>query len=795
MAEKFQHAIAHIGVDGQFQSVKVHLENVAGRAFDIGKAYGIENAGFLLGILHDLGKITNEFQRYIRSDDNSSQKGKIDHSTYGAKLIYELCLESDQLLDHLTSEALSMCIMSHHGGLQDFLQTDGGSNFLKRNLEKDLIEYDLVKKAFFAEILSEENLRLKFDLAKQEIEKLLQKLKNNDGQRSSFYSGLVIKLLFSVLIEADRSDTIRFMSGIDGNELALAPDWPHYIDALERRLEGFKVRNRIDAERKNISDECREFADNLPGVYDLTVPTGSGKTLASLRYALYHAQKFNKAKIFFILPYTTIIEQNAAAVRDILGDEAVIEHHSNVGAGNDDGYGLSDEIRRTSQINWDAPIIFTTMVQFLNVFYESGTRSIRRLHELGDAVIIFDEVQVVPLKTIHLFNEVVNFLVKIMSSTVVLSTATQPTLEAVPKAISKPINHSMIKNVAQKFQTFKRVEIDVSLSKKYLEQTEVVDLIMQDIKTKNSVMMVVNLTKTARQIFQGLQEKVGAEVELIHLSTKMCPAHRKAKIKELNQLLDQKKKVICVTTQLIEAGVDISFERVYRSLTGIASIAQAAGRCNRHGECQKMGEVSVLRINNDYSSHLPEIQIGADITSALIDDGVDLLSAEGVARYFKQFYASCQQKFDYDFDNSKHEEVKNTNQYELLSSNPKGINALRSRGVQQQTVFRQAFRTAARHFGVIENRTTSVLVPYGAGRELIADLLGNRAKYVLNWPQINKQAQQFIVNLYDYELQTLQRENLLIYHQMSGLFILKESAYNQLVGVDFDGESMAVAMF
>src|SRR5690606_4496420 len=294
-------------------------------------------------------------------------------------------------------------------------------------------------------------------------------------------------------------------------------------------------------------------------------------------------------RIIYVVPYTTIIEQNAKEVRDILkANDYLLEHHSNVidDELNDDEFIDYKSYQKNKKIklakdNWDVPIIFTTMVQFLDTFYKGKGRNIRRLHNLTNSVIIFDEVQSVPVNCISLFNETLNFLKDFGNSTILLCTATQPALQYVQKNIS--IDDELIDDLTIVTKDFKRTNIINFLKDEGWTTEDLTEFVQEQIQHVNSVLVILNTKSVVRKLYHELQN---SDVRVVHLSTSMCAAHRKAIISEMRDMLKRKEKLLCISTQLIEAGVDVSFECVIRSLAGLDSIAQAAGRCNRHGEVE-----------------------------------------------------------------------------------------------------------------------------------------------------------------------------------------------------------------
>ncbi|MGH2569316.1 MAG: CRISPR-associated helicase Cas3', partial [Bacteroidota bacterium] len=329
-----------------------------------------------------------------------------------------------------------------------------------------------------------------------------------------------------------------------------------------------------------MSQQCFEYSSKSSGLYQLTVPTGGGKTLASLRFALHHASKHEMDRIFYVIPYTSIIDQNAEEVKKILEDKdakgkflgrVVLEHHSNLTP--------DEETRRQNLLseNWDAPIVFTTQVQFLETLFGSGTQSARRMHQLANSVIIFDEVQTIPVRCVHMFNVALRFLVHNCGSTVVLCTATQPLLDKVEPAqrsLTIPPEYRMMQNEKELFAKLKRVKVHDRRRAGGWSEEDVTELAGQELHKMGSVLIIVNTKNSARSLYQQLSAR---PTDTYHLSTNMCPAHRLGVLNAVKQRLSNKQPVVCVSTQLIEAGVDIDFGSVIRYLAGLDSITQAAG--------------------------------------------------------------------------------------------------------------------------------------------------------------------------------------------------------------------------
>ncbi len=392
------------------------------------------------------------------------------------------------------------------------------------------------------------------------------------------------------------------------------------LDSFQAEEEAQSPINRL---RREMSNRCEQYAENPSGIYSLSIPTGGGKTLASLRYALRHALEYGKKRIVYVVPYTTIIEQNAEEVRKILSDEEnVLEHHSNViddaddDDENQDGTMSLQQKWKLARDNWDAPIIFTTMVQFLNAFYAKGGRNIRRLHNLSESVIIFDEVQKVPVRCVSLFNHALNFLHDFGQSSLILCTATQPALDFVEHKLEIKSNAEIIERLDDVIEAFKRVEIVDRATQEVFDTEKLADFVIDKLDEVQSVLVVLNTKTVVKKLYRRLES---CGVPFYHLSTSMCPAHRKHILEEVKRHLDKEEKVVCVSTQLIEAGVDISFDCVVRSLAGLDSIAQAAGRCNRHGR-SVIRQVYVIDHAEESLTHLPEIKKGKEISRKIFID-------------------------------------------------------------------------------------------------------------------------------------------------------------------------------
>jgi CRISPR-associated endonuclease/helicase Cas3 len=560
------------------------------------------------------------------------------------------------------------------------------------------------------------------------------------------------------------------------------------IDRLEAHLSAFTPQYPIDALRQDISHHCLDGAKRGKGIYTLTVPTGGGKTLASLRFALHHALKHGLDRIVYVIPFTSIIDQNAQIVRDILepvGVEAgsvVLEHHSNLTPENQ-----SWRSKMLSE-NWDAPVVYTTSVQLLETLFGAGTRGARRMHQLANAVLIFDEIQSLPINCVHLFNNAMNYLADFCGSTLVLCTATQPLLDQVDKhkgAIRVPLGNELMPNVKELFDDLNRVEVVNRRKPGGWSQDEIATLAFEQIDTVGSCLVIVNTKKAAQDIYRLCKD--GGAVKAFHLSTNMCPAHRKLILSEVRARLDQvpTAPTLCISTQLIEAGVDVDFGSVIRLTAGLDSIAQAAGRCNRNGRT-KQGLVHVLnpRTEDENLGMLPDIQIGRDKAERVLDDyeanpgkfGNNRIGPEAMAWYYTNYFYARANEMAYPISAKKigHDDTL----LNLLSNNSIAVGEYRRTKRQMPAIYlRQAFKTAAEAFEAIDAPTRGVIVPFGEdGKELINNLC---AAYLPDKEfELLRRAQQFSVNVFPNVLEKLSKEGVVQeIRKNTGILYLTDSRY------------------
>ena len=820
--------IAHVrhGSDVK-QSLATHLAETAAIAKMLAAKLGLDLAGELLGLMHDFGKYSLKFQKYIYDatglinpdlDDEESTPGgsKVDHSTAGAQWVYRrLAAMGQKESGVLCGQMLGLCIASHHGaGLIDCLDDEGNVVWQKRFNKDDSLTHlsECLQNADESVLRQAEGLADKALLVQMlaPLKAVLMLPEAQAGhQIKEFYLGCFTRFLFSCLIDADRINSADFEreNQKEIRRLQEKPDWQAAIAKLEAKLAQFERRYPIDEIRRQIADDCLQRAADAQGIYTLTVPTGGGKTLASLRHALHHAQTHGLERIIYIIPYTSIIDQNAEAVRDILGDEWVLEHHSNL-----------DPEKQTWQNkllseNWNKPIVFTTMVQFLDAWFGGGTRGARHIHPMANSVLIFDEIQTLPVKCVHLFCNALNWLVQFGGSSAVLCTATQPLLSACgvdefpedKRALVKARGllqlasnaEIMGKNQAldKLFADLSRVEIKFNEKAGGWSVDEAGAFLLTQFQTALSCLFIVNTKKWAKALYQYCQQQNVPSEALFHLSTNQCAAHRKALFARMKQRLEQKLPVVCISTQLIEAGVDISMACVIRALGGLDSIAQAAGRCNRHGENAGKGRVWVLNLQEpSLAKVLPDMDAGQQQAERVLREfaGQDILQPKAMKYYFKNYFYDRSDEMVYQINNNGSDSLLSwlsDNRYNQAASDRNG--KLKNdilRGHNLDPLLMHSFKSAGRAFQVIDAPTRAVIVPYGEGKELIAQLCGEYEPKAF-YGYLN-QAQRFSVNVFPNVWEELLKKAAVQQIADTGIYYLHTSHYIDEYGLSIDKDGL-----
>lgn len=795
------------------QELKKHLKMVSRYAGEFAEKIGLKHCGEIVGLLHDVGKASKKFQLYIRNAVyHGKSSSKPDHATVGARILYDRYYTQVKAAETGLSgketrlrliEILANVILGHHGGLYAYYSLNESAVMEKRLLknEEDMF-LDEANQYLFSQMVSQEELDCLVEEAAEEFEALYSKVSENKEMSASF----IAKFLFSCLIDADRLDSFLFEEnkGPDAffkeKENARRDLWERAHQELMQSLEKLKEnKGPLNKYRREISDVAERRADEMDtGIITLNIPTGAGKTLTAMRFALRHAINTGKKRIFYITNYLTVIEQNAAAIREKIPSlkDNILEFHSNVinekEETESDNYIWESKQNNLLQERWENSVIFTSVVQFQNTFF-AGKNAYRKLHQLADSVIIFDEVQSLPTNNIILFCQAVNFL-RLMNTTAISCTATQPHYQKLEGgfAISDTQKQEIIQNPMFYFEAFRRTKINFC-DKEHKTVEEVASFLEDKLNSCKSLLMIVNTVKAARDIF--LQMSKREEYDCYYLSTALCPAHRKKVIEDLCGALkavrqgENSGKVVCISTPIVEAGVDISFEVVVRSVAGLDSIAQAAGRCNREREKEE-GQVYIVILAEKLENVNPlkDIVIRQELTKDKLRVRLkydDLLYPSTLEGYFNSVHRK--QKEEYKFpidlkDSGGTVILKAQSIFDILNSNQ---NAKKNTKCKVDWINRADIKTAESEFYVIPQKGKGILVPYKGegvnGEEIISELLSEKTlteKY-----DLLKKAQQITISVFDSAFQDL-AEKKMIYavSKMEGVYVLNESFYSNDIG-------------
>lgn len=702
--------LAHIAEDGRKQTVQAHLDGTAERSAAFASDFGAEDFGRLVGQAHDIGKTSLSFQKRLNGGP------KVNHSTAGAIE----CAKMDELLS-------ACCVIGHHGGLPDFgnLVTDqpGDPTFvgrLKRGIQGDIPPYTWNGR--LPEVLPEPDFR------------------NDDYLRS-----LWTRMLYSCLVDADYLDTEEFMSG--GNIRQVKYDsLPVLLDRLEQHIAGyFPPKSELNRSRCQILQRCLDAGSGAKGIYTLTVPTGGGKTVSSLAFALRHAVKNNMRRIIYVIPYTSIIEQNAEVFRRILGDRNVVEHHSGATFDSEEETNDAKSLQRLAAENWDAPVIVTTAVQFFESLYANRPSKCRKLHNIANSVIIFDEAQMLPTSHLKPCVGVIANLVAHFGATAVLCTATQPVLNDLIESFVPGIHATEIcPNVFELYEQFRRVTFRNAGA---LSNEALAD----ELSAHSQVLCIVNTRKAAQDIFQKLTGEGN-----FHLSTLMCPVHRNTILQTIRERLTEGLPCKVVSTSLIEAGVDVDFPAVYREMAGLDSILQAAGRCNRNGKRSADQSVVTVFTGEMPAPKLFRVNIGAAVEA--LAGGRDPGDPESVHRYFTAYQSLVGTNLD------------KANVVTHLRNGISGCSL--------------PFETVAKDFHLIDQASKTVYIPLKGGKEICDRLLSG-----CTTQDIYRKAGHYSVSLYEQHFQALcSAGNVVPLDEESGV-LTNAALYSEETGLSMQADN------
>lgn len=600
-----------------WQSLSGHLQGVAALAAEFAQHFGASECAHIQGLLHDLGKYTAAFQLRLQG-----AAPRVDHSTWGARI-------SAQRYG-LMGQLLAYGIAGHHAGLANG-QGEGERSNLQDRLQAQLCDLD---PAWQQEIALPDQLPI-------------PAIKIHSKERKHFQLAFLTRMLFSCLVDADFIDTERFYLQLEQRQdyrspSQGAPSLAQLRDALDQHLAGFaqhpNAGSDVNRLRAQILGHVRQQAAQQPGLFSLTVPTGGGKTLASLAFALDHAIQHGLRRVIFVIPFTSIVEQNAAVFRKALGalgEAAVLEHHSaftqsDAPRSDPEKYQASEKLKLAME-NWDAPIIVTTAVQFFESLFAARPSQCRKLHNIAGSVVVLDEAQTMPLKLLRPSVAAIDELARNYRSSVVLCTATQPTLQA--PAFEGGLGGDAVRELApEPAQLFKKLE---RVRVRHLGALDDEALAVH-MRSREQVLCIVNNRRHARAIYQAMADLPGAR----HLTTLMCAQHRSEVLAEVRQLLKDGQPCRLVSTSLIEAGVDVDFPTVLRAEAGLDSMAQAAGRCNREGRRGLADSELLIFIpsNPDWKPPAELVDYANAAREVLRNLEGDPLSPAAMESYFGQLY-------------------------------------------------------------------------------------------------------------------------------------------------------------
>lgn len=715
--------LGHISEDKlRQQPLSEHLLQTADLARKFAEVFHAGDWGYLCGLLHDIGKYSEEFQQRIRGKNI-----KVDHSAAGAREA-----------QNLKAFFLAYCIAGHHAGLPDGMYEGGSSSpeaTLDSRLKKTIPDY--------------RNYKMEIQTSRHAP----PALKKDYG---SFCVSFFIRMLYSCLVDADYLDTEAFMK----NRKRVLPDIS--IKELKGRLDSWiepwlaagddsadsadsvieqerqPASRLLNIRRTNILKACiREGACGGQGIYHLTVPTGGGKTISSMAFALNYAVQHGLRRIIYIIPYTSIIEQNADVFRKILGDEYVLEDHSNVEY--PDGEELNP--KQLAAENWDAPVIVTTNVQFFESLFASRSSKCRKLHNIAGSVLIFDEAQMLPNDFLKPCLQAVSELVLNYGCTAVLCTATQPSLQSFLP--SKLLKGEICPDVEEQYEAFRRT---VLVKDEDMTEEELV----RRLGAESQVLCILNTRAQVQQIYGKMKEREG----LFHLSTYMYPEHRRRVLDEIRERLRLQKVCRVIATSLVEAGVDLDFQTVYREAAGLDSVIQAAGRCNREGRrAADDSRTHVFQFVPEERHRNDSVRQGKVIAEEVMAIYEKMDSLEAIHEYFDRLHDVKRDSLD---------------KKKILQR----LNDAKAAAIP--------FRTIADDFKIIKDDTRSILI----AREPESKRLEERLHFGERSRKLMRAAGRYSVNVYENTYNDLRNAGLLEEID-EGIAVLTDAdRYSEETGLD-----------
>ncbi len=704
--------------DKEEQSLKDHLEGTAIKAQEFGNSFNNSKYAYVCGMLHDIGKYSERFQKKIK--ENLSIR--VDHSTAGA-------IEATKSMG-LLGKLLAYCVAGHHGGIPD-----GGS---RSDTVDDSTLSGRLKREMQLPVYSHYKNEIDTNFVVEGPPNITPL--NKGGFSLSFF----IRMLYSCLVDADFLDTEEFMNK-GSIDRCINYDYHLLNKKLNNFIKMFKNKGKpINVKRSEILKNCIDKSKSKRGLFTLTVPTGGGKTISSFAFAINHVLENNMDRIIYVIPYTSIIEQTGKVFRDILGEDYVLEHHSNFDFKNDENSNIY-KLKLSSE-NWDIPVIVTTNVQFFESLFSNKPSQCRKLHNIANSVIIFDEAQMIPTEYLTPSIMAIAELVKNYNSTCVLCSATQPPLkERFPNSI---VINEICRNYKSLYEFFRRTKI---IKRGKMDSS----LLAEEMNNCKQVLCIVNNKKHALEIFSKLKGD-----GIFHLSTRMCPVHRKKVINDIRYRLKNELPCKVVSTQLIEAGVDVDFPIVYRAMAGIDSIIQAGGRCNREGNLE-LGFIHVFEPESKFTKNMPaSIRRPIEVAKGIMERFEDILSPEAIEAYFKELYF---------FEGKEGLDIKGI--YDELELGAMDCNF--------------NFKQISKKYKLIDENSTPILIDLdNYSKDLI-----NKLRYADNYKSLLRSMQPYTVNVYENEFNKMYGANILELINEE-IYLLRDTAkYKKETGLEFTIET------
>jgi CRISPR-associated helicase Cas3/CRISPR-associated endonuclease Cas3-HD len=594
--------IAHKAEDGRTQPFFEHAQSVAALAARFSAEFNGQEQAHIAGLLHDIGKCSPAGQARLKGSEE-----RVEHAAAAAEVL------GADMRKNPFAYLLAYCVAGHHTGLPDggvTTDTDDRPTLCAKLKRQKKRNYDYAAYEAAVGVPVPEVSPFILDYAKQ---------------HAGFSFAFRTRMLFSCLVDADFLDTEAFMNNA-ALRTGIGEPLPALYERLLVKLASFGApRNLVFEKRNQVQTDCLRAAEEPRGVFTLTVPTGGGKTLSSLAFALKHALQNGLRRVIYVIPYTSIIDQTASVFRDVLGEQNVLEHHHNVNYDRPDDQETDPRVLATE--NWDAPIVITTNVQFFESLFSNRTSRCRKLHNMTNSVIIFDEAQMLPQELLIPCVQAIDELVRNHRCTAVLCSATQPALRRYfdPSIAMREICSSP----AELYQALRRVRFE--------DAHQLSDAALLDrLNSHQQVLCIVNTKLQAQTLYEGLSGEGN-----YHLSTLMTPSHRRRILAEISERLKAQLPCRVISTSLIEAGVDVDFPVVYREEAGLDSAIQSAGRCNREGSRSADASIVYLfRPEDRYQNKRPaSLKLPVEVARIIMKKYTDISAPEAIHDYFSNLFA------------------------------------------------------------------------------------------------------------------------------------------------------------